>query len=154
MHSVPKQTASPRAADSFLFAGVGVQRNGMVLSVLSMLAQQGIDPWAEVTYLSARPTGEAVVRLAARAAAAAVELPVVRDPSALAAVLIRLLPFQDDGLLFSRLPRPATTRGLGFGVRGRPPKDSRHKGGSKPAEPQDPHFERLVICLWPRSPSS
>jgi hypothetical protein len=34
----------PRSANRSLFAEVGVQQNGMMLSVASMLSQQDIDP--------------------------------------------------------------------------------------------------------------
>ena len=52
--------------DEFLFAPVGVDASGMPLTLLSLLARLGIDPWeeaAELAHLSREP---AMQRLASR----------------------------------------------------------------------------------------
>jgi hypothetical protein len=54
----------PPTVNRFLFADIGVEANGMVLSVLSALSRQGIDPWDEAKQLSSIPKKEAVRRLA------------------------------------------------------------------------------------------
>ena len=46
---------SGHAYDAFLFESLGVQENGMDLSVLSALARAGVDPWAEAKRLAALP---------------------------------------------------------------------------------------------------
>lgn len=47
--------------EDFLFAPIGADRNGMLLSVLSALARLDIDPWEEAARLAALP-GEAATR--------------------------------------------------------------------------------------------
>jgi hypothetical protein len=62
-------TESPRSAsvflprsefDEFLFAPVGTDANGMTLSVLSMLARTGVDPWGEAADLARLPGAKAI----------------------------------------------------------------------------------------------
>ncbi len=49
--------------DPFLFAAVGEERNGMLLSVLSALARLDLDPWFEAASLSRLPAAAATQRL-------------------------------------------------------------------------------------------
>jgi hypothetical protein len=52
--------------DNFLFAEVGEEQNGMVLSVVSALARLDLDPWTEaasLSRLSARAGGERLTAL-------------------------------------------------------------------------------------------
>ena len=51
------------AFDPFLFAEVGEERNGMLLSVLSALARLDLDPWREAASLSRLPAAAATERL-------------------------------------------------------------------------------------------
>jgi hypothetical protein len=51
------------AFDPFLFAAVGEQRNGMLLSVVSALARLDLDPWSEAASLSKLPAAGATERL-------------------------------------------------------------------------------------------
>ena len=51
--------------DSFLFALVGEDRNGMPLSVVSVLARMELDPWVEAASLAALPAETAARKLAA-----------------------------------------------------------------------------------------
>ena len=78
--------------DDFLFAPIGEGRNGMLLSVLSALAQLDIDPWQEAAKLAGLPGATATQRLASLIA----ELPDAPashpDPVTIAARLIALLP--------------------------------------------------------------
>ena len=46
--------------ESFLFSEVGIQQNGMPLTVLSLLARMGVDPWNEAKRLSVLPNKSAV----------------------------------------------------------------------------------------------
>src|ERR1700742_2795479 len=48
------------AFDAFLFESLGVQENGMDLSVLSARARAGVDPWAEAKRLTPLPRNAAV----------------------------------------------------------------------------------------------
>jgi hypothetical protein len=51
------------AYDAFLFESLGVQENGMDLSVLSALARAGVDPWAEAKRLATLPRQNAVTAI-------------------------------------------------------------------------------------------
>jgi hypothetical protein len=146
--SASKLTDGFGSPNRFLFAEVGVQQNGMALSVLSMLSRQDVDPWDEAAHLAACSTREAVTRLAARVAAASTALANPRDPSAVAVDLIRLLPSRSSGLPSSLLPRGATDHDLLFGAGGKPPKGRRREGGSSPSGARSPHPARvLAVCL-------
>ena len=138
-----------RSANDFLFAAVGIQQNGMTLTVLSMLAQQDVDPWDEVARLLARPKQEAAARLASRIWAASVVLPDGREVSALASDLVGLLPGLDDGL--PTLPsgrRPILPEFPANTERKTKPADLRHEGKLLlPNWARSWHFARLVIFL-------
>ena len=49
--------------DPFLYAPVGEERNGMLLSVLSALARFDVDPWQEAATLTKMPAQDATLRL-------------------------------------------------------------------------------------------
>ena len=56
----PDVTALQRSdLNQFLFADVGMEANGMTLSVMSMLARQGSDPWGEAGRLAELTRAEA-----------------------------------------------------------------------------------------------
>src|SRR6185312_2515277 len=44
----------------FLLSNVGIQPNGMPLTVLSLLARMGVDPWSEAEHLSTLSNESAV----------------------------------------------------------------------------------------------
>jgi hypothetical protein len=82
--------------NNFLFAPVGEDRNGMPLSVVSVLARMGMDPWVEAASLAELPAETAARKLAAW-------LDVLPDPTlkpaspdTRAARLIALLPRRRD----------------------------------------------------------
>ncbi len=50
--------------NNFLFADVGTEANGMMLSVVSVLARQGSDPWREARRLADLPKVAAIDSLA------------------------------------------------------------------------------------------
>src|SRR5579862_3396368 len=79
--------------NDFLFAPIGEERNGMLLSVLSALARLDVDPWQEAAELARLSRENATQRLASLIAAALPDKPSVRlDPGSIAARLIALLP--------------------------------------------------------------
>lgn len=95
--------------NEFLFAPVGTEANGMTLSVVSLLARLGNDPWREAGRLAALPQSEATKSLAH----SIVSMPASRWslPSAtvIAAGLIALLPTQASRPAARRLmPEHAT----------------------------------------------
>jgi hypothetical protein len=82
----------PSEFDDFLYAPIGEDGNGMLLSVLSALARLDLDPWQEASRLARLPGKTATQRLASLIA----ELPdgplAHRDPGMIAAGLIGRLP--------------------------------------------------------------
>jgi hypothetical protein len=78
--------------DEFLFAPIGEDRNGMLLSVLSALARLDVDPWQEAAKLAGLPGKNATERLASLIAALPDEPSAHRDPGTIAARLTALLP--------------------------------------------------------------
>jgi hypothetical protein len=80
--------------DSFLFAPISEEQNGMRLSVVSALARLNIDPWKEATELSLLPGETARQRLASLIATLPDGLSAHRDSEMIAARLIALLPSQ------------------------------------------------------------
>jgi hypothetical protein len=54
----------PSAFDDFLYAAIGEEDNGMVLTMLSALARSGVDPWGEAARLNELPRDAATKRLA------------------------------------------------------------------------------------------
>jgi hypothetical protein len=150
----PKPTDRFGSPNRFLFAEVGVQQNGMGLSVLSMLSRQDVDPWDEAAYLSGCPTRDAVARLASRVADASIALANPRDPSVVAVDLVRLLSSRDDGLSSPLLPRGAMAfdlqlgAGGKFGGGGKPPQVRRRESGSSPKGARNPHSTWLPVMLF------
>jgi hypothetical protein len=78
--------------NEFLFADVGTEASGMMLSVVSLFARQGNDPWREADRLADLPKAVATDSLARSIA----DMPHGRwnlpDAAAIAARLIGLLP--------------------------------------------------------------
>jgi hypothetical protein len=88
--------------NDFLFAPIGEDRNGMLVSVLSGLARLDVDPWQEAAKLAQLPGETARQRLISL-------IDVLRDrdlsfldPSAIATRLITLLPNRNDTKIQSR----------------------------------------------------
>jgi hypothetical protein len=85
-------SASLSEFDDFLFAPIGEERNGMLLSVLSALARQDVDPWEEAATLARLPGESATQRLALLIAGLPDAVSAHRDAGKIAARLIVLLP--------------------------------------------------------------
>lgn len=77
---------------AFLFAPVGEDRNGTMVSVLSALARFGVDPWKEAETLAGLPQTAAADRLDAVILALANVPAASADHHGIAARLIALLP--------------------------------------------------------------
>jgi hypothetical protein len=80
--------------DDFLYAPIGEDRNGMLLSVLSALARLDVDPWQEAAKLAQLPRQRAAQRLAGLIATLPEAASAEPDPVTIAARLIALLPRQ------------------------------------------------------------
>ncbi len=78
--------------NDFLFADVGTEANGMILSVASVIARQGNDPWREAGRLADLPKAEATDSLARMIAGMPRSLWGLPDAIAIAVRLIGLLP--------------------------------------------------------------
>ena len=78
--------------NAFLHAAVGVELNGSSLTILSMLARLGLDPWQEAARLAALPRAAATAKLAQDIG----QMPMRQDghdaAQVVAARLVRLLP--------------------------------------------------------------
>jgi hypothetical protein len=94
--------------NDFLFAPIGEDRSGMLLSVLSALARQDIDPWQEAANLAGLPRATATQRLASLIAALPDEPSADRDPGTIAARLVALLPRRAS----VNIPSPKTLLGV------------------------------------------
>jgi hypothetical protein len=94
-----------REFDPFLFASVGEDRRGQLLSVISVLARSDLDPWLEAVGLARMSQGQATARLCGLIAALPDGLPSGRPVDAIAGELVALLP-QTDKL--ARPPKAAS----------------------------------------------
>ncbi|MHB8884840.1 MAG: hypothetical protein ACYC5H_07095 [Methylovirgula sp.] len=84
----------------------------MLLSVLSALARQDVDPWQEAAHLAHLPEETATDRLAALIMALPAEPLAHRDPAIIAAHLVGLLP-----RVSPNAPQRKTLRGVGAVLR-------------------------------------
>lgn len=82
----------PAEFEAFLFAPVGEDGHGMLLSVLSALARLNVDPWREAAKLAGLPAEKATQRLTSLIAALPDGPPAPRDAGTIAARLVKLLP--------------------------------------------------------------
>ena len=99
--------------NDFLFAPIGEERNGMLLSVLSALARLDVDPWQEAAEL-ARLTGEAATeRLASMIAALPDGPSAPSDPRTIAARLVALLPRRASSNIRPRQTVPGVGTAIG-----------------------------------------
>jgi hypothetical protein len=78
--------------DAFLFSAIGDDRNGMSLSVVSLLARRDLDPWQEAARLAEMPTAAATRRLESFIRALPDQPLTLPDSGAVAARLVALLP--------------------------------------------------------------
>jgi hypothetical protein len=78
--------------DAFLFAPIGEEPSGMLLSVVSALARLDVDPWQEAARLARLPVEAATQRLASLIAALPEASGPRWDPGTIATRLIGLLP--------------------------------------------------------------
>jgi hypothetical protein len=91
--------------NDFLFAPIGEDRNGMLVSVLSGLARSDVDPWQEAARLAKLPGESATQRLASLIGALPDRAASYPESHAIAARLVALLP---RPLGFSGVPQGAS----------------------------------------------
>jgi hypothetical protein len=81
-----------REFDDFLFASIGDDRNGPLLSVVSALARLDVDPWKEAVNLAGMPREQATERLTSLLASLPKGATASLSPELVAASLTALLP--------------------------------------------------------------
>ena len=131
--------------NGFLFADVGVEPNGMTLSVLSAFARLGMDPWDEASRLARQPRSAATEGLARMIASLPPGLWPLPDSTAIAARLVALLPARGVSGATAGLARTATPQSLGKSVIGR--LSLRAATGGKRDQSQRPAPSILVLVL-------
>lgn len=99
------------AFNPFLFAEVGIEANGQSLSVVSLLARNGRDPWDEAASLAAMPAPRAIEALAQIIEAAQSALWPLPAATEIARRLIGFLPTRGDPPPQARSAAQARPRG-------------------------------------------
>lgn len=92
--------------NGFLFAPVGDEKNGMMLTVLSALARLDVDPWREASELTRMPRAAASQRLTSLIAALPDAPSTWSQPGTSADRLIALLPRGDSASVAPRAKLP------------------------------------------------
>ena len=98
--------------NEFLFAPVGTESNGMTLSVVSVFARLGNDPWLEAGRLARLPKSEATESLARIIANMPTSIWPLQSATAIAVRLVALLPTL-SGKLGESLPSPSLRARVG-----------------------------------------
>jgi hypothetical protein len=101
-----------REFDNFLFASIGDDRDGPVLSVVSVLARLDVDPWKEAIDLARMPKHQATDRLASLIASLPKGSTAGLAPDAIAGRLVALLP---QAYVFKAPAAAATGRAIRAG---------------------------------------
>jgi hypothetical protein len=84
--------------NAFLYADVGTEMNGSSLTMLSVLARLGKDPWAEAARWTKLPTNEAFGCLSRSIGQMPLDARALAETNAIASRLLRLLPGQTESL--------------------------------------------------------
>jgi hypothetical protein len=84
--------------DAFLYADVGAELNGSALTILSMIARLGRDPWAEAARWATLPRAGAIDGLAQSISQMPLVPSAMAETRATAARLVQLLPTMTPGL--------------------------------------------------------
>ncbi len=92
MASTDAFALSRTGLNEFLFAPVGTEANGMTLSVISVFARLGNDPWLEAGRLARLPKLEATDSLARIIAGMPTSIWPLQAATAIASRLVTLLP--------------------------------------------------------------
>ena len=96
--------------EKFLFADIGAQSNGLPLTVLSLFARAGLDPWEEVERLCHMSRSAAASKLAAEINRVPSHCRRHSDVGELAKSLVARLPSYDQEKPSTGIPRFACAR--------------------------------------------
>jgi hypothetical protein len=80
----------------FLFSDVGIEPNGLGLTILSVFARLGKDPWTEAASLALQPREAAIELLTANIQCMHVRHEPLQNSRLTAARLVKLLPTQSE----------------------------------------------------------
>jgi hypothetical protein len=109
-----------REFDNFLFASIGDDQNGSLLSVVSAFARLDVDPWQEAASLAHMPRQLAIGRLTSLLASLPKGATTGLAPEVIAASLIALLPqaagFNGPASLRQAAPSRHLRMFIGLGV--------------------------------------
>src|SRR5690348_14465560 len=83
--------------NEFLFAPVGIEANGMTLSLVSVFARAGNDPWLEAGRLAGLPKSEATKSVARSIAGMPASIWPLQAAMTIADRLVALLPTRSFG---------------------------------------------------------
>ncbi len=103
MSSADIYALSRSALNPFLFAEVGIERNGSGLTVLSVLARLGHDPWVEAARWARLPKTALIDCLAASLIQMPLSPEALADAHLTASHLVSLLPAESRNLSQTRL---------------------------------------------------
>ncbi len=92
VRSAPPSRTLASIYNDFLYAPVGEDKNGVFLTVLSVLARQNVDPWEDAADLSRLPRDNAVQKLISMIMASSGERSTTAELMAVADRVITLLP--------------------------------------------------------------
>lgn len=92
MAHLPDTESPPSELDGFLYADIDQEPNGMPLTVLSLLARSGVDPWDEARRLSTLSDATAISCMADRIGSSSARFRNRPDLRSLAASLVTRLP--------------------------------------------------------------
>lgn len=109
---LPSKSGLGSEFDKFLFAVIGDDRNGMRLSVVSVLARVDLDPWQEAATLAGLSEELAAQRLAPLLAALPEPTLQQTSAAAMAARLVALLPRRTNTNTQLAVPEPGGVSAL------------------------------------------
>ena len=92
MANAPIELGQDPQFEPFLYAPVGEDRHGATVTVLSMLARLGVDPWGEASELASLPRSAARQRLEALMARFSDVATLVTDRNNVISGLLAVLP--------------------------------------------------------------
>jgi hypothetical protein len=92
MANAPIELGQDPQFEPFLYAAVGEDRHGDTVTVLSMLARLGVDPWGEASELASLPHAAARQRLEALMARFSDVATLVSDRNKVISRLLAVLP--------------------------------------------------------------
>jgi len=98
--------------NEFIYSGVGVEPNGVMLSLVSVFARRGTDPWQEAGRLAVLPRPDAIESLALSIAGMPSGLWSLAAATTIATRLVELLPAIPGAVGTTTIPEAARSTGL------------------------------------------